>query len=56
VKFLTSTPTLNFLLAIDGGVGIDEAFAIDEAREVVAAGEAGHEFVFVFKDATDQVT
>lgn len=56
VKFLASTPSLNFLFAIDGGVGIDEAFVIDEAREVVATGEAGDEFVFVFEDATAQVT
>jgi hypothetical protein len=52
---LASAPSFDFLLAIDGRVGIDEAFVINQAREVVAAGEAGHEFVFMLEDSAAQV-
>src|SRR5208337_1160604 len=51
-NLLAPPPSFNFLLAIDRCVGIDKALVIDEAREVVAASEAGHEFVFVFENTS----
>jgi hypothetical protein len=54
-NLLASTPSLDFFLAIDRRVGIDEAFVIDEAGEVVTAREAGDEFVFVLEGTMGQV-
>ena len=52
---LAPPPAFDFLFATDGGVGIEEAFVIDEAGEVVAAGESGDEFLLVLPDAVREI-
>jgi hypothetical protein len=54
-NFLTSPPAFDFLLAIDRRVGIDEAFVINQSREVITAGETRHELVFVLKYPTAEI-
>ena len=56
VNFLASPPALDFFLATDRRIGIDEAFVIDQAREVVAAGETRDELVLMLERATAKAT
>jgi hypothetical protein len=53
--FLLSAPRLNFLFPIDCGVGIDKMFVVDEASQVVTAGEACDEPAFVLPHSVPQI-
>jgi hypothetical protein len=55
VNLLAATPSLDFFLATDRCIGIDEFFVIDQARQVVSAGESRNKFVLVLEDAMRQV-
>jgi len=54
-NLLAATPALDFFFAADCCLGIEEAFVINEAGEIVPAGESGHEFVLVFEHAAVQI-
>src|SRR5437879_10991021 len=55
-NLLASPPALDLLFAGDCGIGINEALVENQSREVVATGESWHEFVFVLKHTTRQVS
>ena len=55
-NLLASPPALDLLFAGDCGIGINEALVENESREVVATGESWHEFIFVLKHTTRQVS
>ncbi len=55
-NLFASTPSLDFFFAGDGGVGINEALIVDQAREVVAARESWDELVLVLEDAVRQIS
>jgi len=50
-----TTPGFDFLFARNGGIGIDEAFVVNEVSQVVATGEARDGFLFVLPHSADQV-
>jgi hypothetical protein len=52
---LLAAPALNLFLASDGRADITEGLEVNEAADVVAAGEAGHEFARVLEKAARQV-
>lgn len=54
-NLLAVAPRLDFFFAIDCRVGIDEFLVIDQARQVVSAGEAVDQFVLVLEYAMWQV-
>src|SRR5437879_13652484 len=55
-NLLASPPALDLLFAGDCGIGINEALVENESREVVATSESWHEFIFVLKHTTRQVS
>ncbi len=55
-NLLASPPPLDLLFAGDCGIGINEALVENESREVVATGESWHDFIFVLKHTTRQVS
>jgi hypothetical protein len=55
VNLFATAPSFDFLLPKDRGVGIDEFLVINETVKVIAAGEAGNEFVLVLEYAMRQV-
>src|SRR6266513_582412 len=55
-NLLASPPPLDLLFAGDCGIGINEALVENESREIVATGESWHEFIFVLKHTTGQVS
>ena len=55
-NLLASPPPLDLLFAGDCGIRINEALVENESREVVATGESWHEFIFVLKHTTPQVS
>jgi hypothetical protein len=54
--FLLRTQLLISFSPLNCVAGVIECFAVDEAREVVAVGEAGRQFVFVLEYSARQVT
>lgn len=54
--FLLRTQLLISFSLLNCVAGVTECFAVDEAREVVAAGEARRQFVFVLEYSARQVT
>src|SRR5579863_478341 len=53
---LAQPPGFDFLFAGNGGIGIEETFAVDEASQVVTPGESEYEFVLVLPDAMQKIS
>jgi hypothetical protein len=54
-NFLAAPPCFDFLLAIDGRIGIDEFLIVDEPCQVISTSESGDEFVLVLEHTMRQV-
>ena len=55
-RLLASPPTLNFLFAIDRGIGADKPLVVDQLSQVVAARKAGDQFVLMLPDRAWKVS
>ena len=55
-QLLLAPPAFDFILAGDCGVRIAESFVVNQAREVVSAGEARNQVILVLPDAAHDVS
>jgi len=55
LDLLAPSPAFDFLFAGNSGIGIEESFVINEAGQVVSAGESEDEFLLVLPDAVRKI-